>query len=313
MNVRRSAAVAGLVVSIAVALAWYRLAPGQAPAGQPALITIDAAALEGLKAEFNRHANETRLVVLLSPTWGTCLRGASAVESLLQKHSNHATRVFAVWQPILPTDWAAPASSVLGRLSDRRVQQYWDPNHLLAAQMKKDARAPQPVQDCCIRSGILWDLAAVYPPGSIWSDRMPAAAVFNGPVVDVADAIEDALTPGRARSRTDSTAAPSGGASTTGLVFLTRGGCASTTVMRRHLDEALNALGLAAAFEVIDQDRLAETDPRRGYPTPTLLYADRDIFGMEPPAAPPAGPTWRLYPGGVPSATAIRERLSTAM
>ena len=99
---------------------------------------------------------------------------------------------------MLPTDWMAPARPVLGRLSDRRVQQYWDPKHLLAAQLKKDARAPQPVQDCCIRSGILWDLAAVYEPGATWADRMPPASVFNGPVVDVADAIEEALRPGRA-------------------------------------------------------------------------------------------------------------------
>jgi hypothetical protein len=106
---------------------------------------------------------------------------------------------------MLPTDWAAPASSVLRRLSDRRVQQYWDPNHLLATEMKKDARAPQPVQDCCIRSGILWDLAAVYPPGSIWSDRMPPATVFNGPVVDAIDVIEGVIAPGRARAGTDST------------------------------------------------------------------------------------------------------------
>jgi hypothetical protein len=48
--------------------AWYRLAPGEAPAGQPALVTIASGMLEGLKAEFNRNANETRLIVLLSPT-----------------------------------------------------------------------------------------------------------------------------------------------------------------------------------------------------------------------------------------------------
>lgn len=192
---------------------------------------------------------------------------------------------------MLPTDWAPPASSVLRRLSDGRVQQYWDPNHLLAAQMKKDAREPQPVQDCCIRSGTLWDLAAVYPPGSIWSDRMPAATVFNGPVVDVTDAIEDALAPGRARAGTDSTAAPSAEPSTKGLVFLSRGGCVNTTVMRRNLDEALKGLGLAAGYEVIDQDTLLETDVRRGYPTPTLLYADRDIFGMSVPKPPLPDPT----------------------
>jgi hypothetical protein len=103
--------------------------------------------------------------------------------------------VFAVWQPMLPTDWSAPASSVLSRLSDRRVQQYWDPNHVLATQMKNDAHAPQPVQECCVRSGILWDLAAVYPPGQMWSERMPPAVIFNGPVVDVTSAIEAALVP----------------------------------------------------------------------------------------------------------------------
>jgi len=67
-NVRRTFGVAGLVVLMAAALAWYRFAPGEAPPGQPPLVTIDAAGLEGLRAEFNRNANETRLIVLLSPT-----------------------------------------------------------------------------------------------------------------------------------------------------------------------------------------------------------------------------------------------------
>ena len=192
---------------------------------------------------------------------------------------------------MLPTDWAAPASSVLRRLSDRRVQQYWDPNHLLATQMKKDARTPQPVQDCCIRSGILWDLAAVYPPGSTWSDRMPAATVFNGPVVDVTDAIEEGLGSRRSGTRTDSTASPTAEPRTEGLVFLTRGGCVNTTVMRRSLDDALKSLGLGTGYEVVDQDILPETDVRRGYPTPTLLYQGRDVFGIALPTPPLPDPT----------------------
>ena len=157
--------------------------------------------------------------------------------------------------------------------------------------MKKDARAPQPEQDCCVRSGILWDLAAVYPPGTTWSERMPAATVFNGPVVDVIETIEDAVAPGREKPRTDSTTAPSAEPSTKGLVFLTRGGCVNTTVMRRNLEEALKALGLAAGYDVVDQNTLPETDVRGGYPTPTLLYADRDIFGMSVPKPPLPDPT----------------------
>jgi hypothetical protein len=67
-NARRKLGVAGLVLVSAAVIAWYRFAPGEAPAGQPPLVTIDAAALEGLRTDFNRHANETRVIVLLSPT-----------------------------------------------------------------------------------------------------------------------------------------------------------------------------------------------------------------------------------------------------
>lgn len=94
---------------------------------------------------------------------------------------------------MLPTDWSAPSSAVLRRLSDHRGQQYWDSNHVLAKRMEQDARPPQPVQDCCVRSGILWDLAAVYPRGAAWSERMPPAIVFDGPVVDVVARIEASL------------------------------------------------------------------------------------------------------------------------
>jgi hypothetical protein len=65
---RRRIGVAGLVVLIGAAVAWYRFAPGEAPAGQPPLVTLDAAALDGLRADFNRHFNQTRVIVLLSPT-----------------------------------------------------------------------------------------------------------------------------------------------------------------------------------------------------------------------------------------------------
>ena len=94
---------------------------------------------------------------------------------------------------MIPTDWLPPGTGVLRRLSDARVQQYWDEQHALARRMAADARAPQPVQECCVRNGILWDLAAVYPPDARWDARMPPAAVFNGPVVDIVEAIEQAL------------------------------------------------------------------------------------------------------------------------
>ena len=101
--------------------------------------------------------------------------------------------VFAVWQPMLPTDLTQPTTGTLARLSDRRVRQFYDDDHVLAARMKADARSPQPVQDCCIQKGILWDLMAIYAPGEKWTEKMPLAKFFNGPVVDVTDGLTKAL------------------------------------------------------------------------------------------------------------------------
>jgi hypothetical protein len=102
-------------------------------------------------------------------------------------------QVFAVWEPMLPTDVAAPMSMVLRRLGDRRVRQFWDRQHLLAKRMAADAHSPQPAQRCCVRNGVLWDLAAVYRPGAVWREALPAAVFFDGPVVKVKTGIDAGL------------------------------------------------------------------------------------------------------------------------
>ena len=91
------------------------------------------------------------------------------------------------------TDWKKPGSSVLGRMTDSRVKQIWDSEHLIAKQLAKDARPPQPAPECCTREGILWDMAAVYPPESKWTEAMPPAVLFNGAVVHIEAEIEAAL------------------------------------------------------------------------------------------------------------------------
>jgi hypothetical protein len=116
---------------------------------------------------------------------------------VLGQHPGQPVRVFTVWQPMLATDLAPPITAVLRRVSDRRAQQYWDPDHLVAKQLAADARPPQPEPDCCERNGVLWDLAAVYAKGARWDERMPPAILFNGSVVDAADAIATAVSAAR--------------------------------------------------------------------------------------------------------------------
>ena len=121
------------------------------------------------------------------------MRGASAIQKVLSRNPDAKVSVFATWEPILLTDWSKPGQSVLNRIADSRVKQLWDPQHLLATQLAKDARPPQPAPECCTRDGILWDLVAVYPPDAVWREAIPPAALFNGAVVEQEAAIEAAL------------------------------------------------------------------------------------------------------------------------
>ncbi len=116
------------------------------------------------------------------------------MDAILRRHPDNPVKVFVVWEPILSTDWSPPTTFAMKRIRDQRAQQYWDPDHRVARKLAADARSPQPVPDCCERSGILWDLAAVYQPVASWNERMPPADVLNGSVVDMAAQIQSALT-----------------------------------------------------------------------------------------------------------------------
>ena len=91
------------------------------------------------------------------------------------------------------TDWKKPGRGVLGRITDSRAEHIWDSKHLIATQLARDARAPQPEPECCTRDGILWDLVAVYPPDAVWADAMPLAVLFNGAVVRLEADLEAAI------------------------------------------------------------------------------------------------------------------------
>jgi hypothetical protein len=75
------------------------------------------------------------------------------------------------------------------------------------------------------------------------------------------------------------------------IEFLTRNGCLQTTIMRVRLDGAIQALGKAMPYAVIDLDTLSAADVRRAYPTPTVLVGGVDMFGMEEPKPPYPEPT----------------------
>lgn len=70
------------------------------------------------------------------------------------------------------------------------------------------------------------------------------------------------------------------------LIFVTRDSCVNTPDMLLNLDDALRALKLPLDYQVVNLGTLPTTDPRSGYPTPTVLYRNRDLFGMPEPTPP---------------------------
>ncbi|MBI2686637.1 MAG: hypothetical protein HYX27_10000 [Acidobacteria bacterium] len=55
-------------IVVVVPGAVYLTRAGQSPAGQPPLVEINGATLSTLQSEFNRTSDQTRVILLLSPT-----------------------------------------------------------------------------------------------------------------------------------------------------------------------------------------------------------------------------------------------------
>lgn len=85
-----------------------------------------------------------------------------------------------VWEPVLSTDWGAPSTATLNRISDARVAQYWDKDRLVSKSMGEHDK-----------KSIVWDHVAVYAPGATWHQENPLFA--DGPVIRVLQPAREAI------------------------------------------------------------------------------------------------------------------------
>jgi hypothetical protein len=161
---------------------FYLYGGHQTPSGQAPLADLNAANLGELKNEFNSNQENVRMLVLLSPTWPVCVRGASALEALLETQTDSRLRVFVIWEPVLATDLSAPSTFTLRRIHDARVKQYWDRNRALSKAMGEHDRP-----------SIVWDYIAVHKPEQIWTDAPPQPEFKGRPVVRFIEDVRKAL------------------------------------------------------------------------------------------------------------------------
>lgn len=87
-----------------------------------------------------------------------------------------------IWEPVLPTDFGAPSTATLRRVSDLRASQYWDKEHVVSRLLgERD------------RKSVVWDYVAVYQPGKLWDQAPPDAVYSDRPVVRAIDATSEAM------------------------------------------------------------------------------------------------------------------------
>lgn len=90
-------------------------------------------------------------------------------------------------------------------------------------------------------------------------------------------------------------------------------GCPLTPLMKERLEQATEKLDRDLNLLEIDQQSLSSSDLRRGYPAPTVLVNESDLYGMAEPTSPSMG--CRMYegPGGVPTVSDLLNRLQEAL
>jgi hypothetical protein len=124
------------------------------------------------------------------------VRGASALEKVLEEERDSEIRAFVVWEPVLWTDLGPPSTGRLASVSDARVSQYWDPKHLVSTMVISSAWAARNDmfrQEKSSDTVIAWDLILLFPPGSCGSGAFPEPVFHGEPVVTRITAARDHL------------------------------------------------------------------------------------------------------------------------
>ena len=147
----------------ALALGLFFAAPGFAGTGGVAFEELSD--LSTLKDAFNQDRGKVRLVTLLSPSCGYCVKGYRYVRKILDEVSDPDFRVYIVWEPMLSGDSRRLAKRMSTKAEDPRVvHQSWD-------QAQLSGKAWQEVMGL---GGVAWDVYFLYGADAEWGAEGPA-------------------------------------------------------------------------------------------------------------------------------------------
>jgi hypothetical protein len=154
-----------------IAACWALMSIGSlacAPRDHASPHEVLGADVEPLRAAFNADSGRVRIVMLVSPTCGECLHGASEIErAVLGTQPSPRLRAYVVWVPKLyGREQDVPLATRY--VPDARARHYWDALGVLVRQY-----------DTVLGLGEdAWDIYMVYGPRARWDGATPPRPDF---------------------------------------------------------------------------------------------------------------------------------------
>jgi hypothetical protein len=163
-----SKSIVSLIVGTAL-LALVPLAVSAADAPQKPYVVLDKT-LSQLRADFNANAGKVRLLYIVGPTCGICLRGMSDLQEAVYSKKGDDPRMvtFVIHVPTLRAHETnvVPASRLI---TNHYTTQYWEETGITGKLMQQVMGVDKYV----------WDFWTIYGPKAVWSDeRLPPVPDF---------------------------------------------------------------------------------------------------------------------------------------
>ena len=121
-----------------------------------------------VKAAFNADAGKVRVLMVVSPTCGACLEGASEVsQQVAEIDQGKTVPLYVLWVPRRGGhEKDIPAATRV--IADASAHEFWDGNNLLGEQYKQVLGW----------RGTAWDVYMVYGPKAQWNTDLPPTPDF---------------------------------------------------------------------------------------------------------------------------------------
>ncbi len=118
-----------------------------------------------LQEVFNQDTGHVRMVALLSPSCGYCIKGYRYMRKILDEVQDERLKMYVVWEPMLSGDSKKLAARMSRKAKDpRMVYQAWDNERVTGKTWQASMDLP----------GIAWDVYFLYGPDTEWGDNGPS-------------------------------------------------------------------------------------------------------------------------------------------